>query len=318
MTGCTTPPNGRKRSRSVRPSGIHSCSWVSLASSLPGAERVYGTWPAWLAVALFVIEPNFAAHVPIPALDVLGVEGIVIGCFLAWRYFERPTTARLIAMGFGLAFALLLKHTALMLPPVILALAGLHWVVRPWMDRQDWAVWKGTIRGRLRALALLGVIVPVAIWAFTLFDCSPPLNRSAVERQTKGSDGGPVSRGKALRVALERKLHLDAPWPAGCYLLAFRLGMGHAMSGHRSYLNGERYDKGRWSYFPVVASYKVPIGIGVVFLVSFFTIWRTPPRWAEWGLFVPMLAWTLVRARLQGQPRFPPFSAGVCLHADAW
>ncbi|HEX3448496.1 MAG TPA: hypothetical protein VHS97_09600 [Isosphaeraceae bacterium] len=256
-------------------------------------RAVYGMWPAWLAVALFLIEPNFAAHVPIPALDVLGVEGIVIGCFLAWRYFERPTTARLIAMGFGLAFALLLKHTALMLPPVILALAGLHWVVRPWMERQDWAIWKGTIRDRLRSSALLGVIVPVAIWAFTLFDCSPPLNRSAVERQTKGSNGSPVSRGKALRVALERKLHLDAPWPAGCYLLACRLGIGHAMSGHRSYLNGDRYDKGRWSYFPVVASYKVPIGIGVVFLVSFFTIWWTPPRWAEWGLFVPILAWTL-------------------------
>ena len=253
---------------------------------------VFGTLPAWLAVALFVIEPNFAAHIPIPALDVVGVEGIVIGSFLAWRYFERPTTPRLFAMGLGLAFAMLLKHTALMLPPVILALAGLHWVVRPWMDRQEWAVWTGTIRGRLRALALLGVIVPVAIWVFTLFDCSPPLNRSAIERQTKGSNGSPVSRGKALRVGLERKLHFDSPWPAGCYLLAFRLGMGHGMSGHQSYLNGERYDKGRWSYFPVVASYKVPIGIAVVLLVSFFTIWRTPPRWAEWGLFVPMLAWS--------------------------
>jgi len=255
-------------------------------------QGVYGTWPAWLAVALFVIEPNFAAHIPIPALDVLGVEGIVIACFLAWRYFERPTTARLIAMGCGLAFALLLKHTALMLPSVIMALAGLHWVVRPWMNGQHWAAWKGTIPGRIRSVALLGVIVTVAIWALTLFDCSPPLNRSAVERQTKGSDGNTISRAKALRVALERKLHLESPWPAGCYLLPLRLGVGHGMSGHLAYLNGERYDNGRVSYFPIVASYKVPIGIGVVLLISLFAIWRTPPRWVEWGLFVPMLAWT--------------------------
>jgi hypothetical protein len=137
------------------------------------------------------------------------------------------------------------------------------------------------------------VIVPFAIWAFTLFDCSPPLNRSAIERQSVGSNASAVSRGKALRVALEKKLHLDEPWPAGCYLLAFRLGIGHAMSGHGSYLNGQRSDKGQWSYYPVVASYKVPIGIGVVILLSLVTIWQMPPRWAEWGLVVPMLAWTL-------------------------
>jgi hypothetical protein len=282
-------------------------------------QGIYGTWPAWLAVALLVVEPNFAAHVPIPALDVLGVEGIVIGCFLAWRYFERPTTARLIAMGFGLAFALLLKHTAVILPPVILVLAGLHWVVRPWMDRQDWAVWKRAISGRLRALALLGIIVPVAIWAFTLFDCSPPLNRSAIERQSVGNDGGAVSRGKGLRVVLERRLHLDAPWPAGCYLLSFRLGMGHAMSGHGSYLNGQRSDKGQWSYYPVVGSYKVPIGIGVVLLLSVLTIRQTPPRWAEWGLFVPMLAWTLLSLSSKinlGFRHFLPAYAFMLMHAS--
>jgi hypothetical protein len=264
-----------------------------LAVVFTWCRTIFGSWPAWLAVSLFLVEPNFAAHIPIPALDVLGVEGIVIGCFLAWRYFERPTTARLLAMALGLAFALLLKHTALMLPPVIAALAALYWIVRPLLERQDLAVWTSEIRGRLGALALLGVIVPLAMWAFTLFDCSPPLNRSAVERQTKGFSGAAISRGKALRVALERKLHLDAPWPAGCYLLAFRLGMGHAISGHRSYLNGERSDKGRWDYYPVVASYKVPIGIGVVLLIALFTIWRTPPHWAEWGLFMPMLSWSL-------------------------
>jgi hypothetical protein len=240
-----------------------------------------------------VVEPNFAAHVPIAALDVLAVEGIVIGAFLAWRYFERPTTARLIAMGFGLAFALMLKHTAVVLPLVILALAGLHCVIRPWLGRQDWSVWQSAILGHMRALMLLGVIVPIAIWTFTLFDCSPPMNRSAVERQSIGINGDPVGRGKALRVALEQKLHLDAPWPAGCYLRAFRLGMGHGLSGHLSYLNGERSNRGWWSYFPVVASYKVPIGIGMVLIGSMLTLARTPPRWAEWGLIVPMLAWTL-------------------------
>ena len=105
-------------------------------------RRVYGARPAWFAVALFVVDPNFAAHIPIAALDVLGVEGIVVGALLAWRYFEQPTTARLIAMAIGLSFALMLKHTAVVLPVVIVALAGIHWVIRPWLGRQPWAAWK--------------------------------------------------------------------------------------------------------------------------------------------------------------------------------
>jgi Dolichyl-phosphate-mannose-protein mannosyltransferase len=256
-------------------------------------RRIYGPWPAWFAAALFVVEPNFAAHIPIAALDVIGVEGIVVAALLAWRYFERPTTGRLLGMGLGAAFALMLKHTAVVLPVVIVVFAGLHWVLRPWLSRQRWVDWKLALPGRVRSLAILAAIAPVGIWPLSLFDCSPPLNRSAVERQSIGEGGGPVGQGKALRVALERSLHLDAPWPAGCYLRAFRSGMAHGVTGHLSYLNGQRREQGWWSYFPIVASYKVPIGIGLVMLISLFTIRQVPPRWAEWGLFVPMLAWTL-------------------------
>ena len=257
-------------------------------------RRVHGARPAWFAAALFVVDPNFAAHIPIAALDVLGVEGIVIGALLAWQYFERPTTPRLIAMGFGVAFALLLKHTAVVLPLVIVAFAGLHWVIRPWLEPTALGCLEVCLlQPECAANTLLGVIAPLAIWPLSLFVCIPPLNRSAVQRQSIGRDGAPVGRGKALRVALERSLRLDAPWPAGCYLRAFRSGMGHGLTGHLSYLNGERREQGWWSYFPIVASYKVPIGIGMILLLSFLTLWRTPPRWAEWGLFVPMLAWTL-------------------------
>lgn len=256
-------------------------------------RRIYGVPAAYVSIGLFLIDPNFAAHVPLAALDVVGVEGIVIGTLLVWRYFERPTLLRLVAMGFGLALALMLKHTAIVLPLVIAIAAGVHWVLWPWLARQPWIVWKVLFFHRARSLALLGVIVPSAIWSLSLFDCSAPLSHDAVARQSLGADGGPVSRGKAMRVAVERSLHLDGPWPAGCYLRAFRLGIGHGMSGHQSYLNGERRETGWWSYFPIVASYKVPIGIGLVLLLAVLSLVNVPPRWAECELFIPMLAWTL-------------------------
>jgi hypothetical protein len=261
------------------------CAWC---------RRIYGWRSAALAVGLFVIDPNFAGHVPVAALDVLGVESIVIAALLAWRYFERPTTARLWGMGFGIAMALLVKHTALAVPVLVLALAALHWIVKPMLDRQESAAWRQALFGGIRRLALLAAIVPFLIWALTLFDCSPPMNRAAVARQEIGTDGGSVSRGKAIRVALERRLRLESPWPAGCYLHAFRLGLAHGTSGHQGYLNGEWSDQGWPSYFPILASYKIPVGIGVVLLLALVSLGNVRPRWVEWGLAVPFLVCALL------------------------
>jgi hypothetical protein len=254
---------------------------------------VYNERSAWLAVALFLVEPNFAAHIPIAALDVLGVEGIVVAAWLCWRYFDRPSPGRLIAMGFGIAFALMVKHTAVVLPLVVLAIAGLRVVIPQRSAMWDRPIRKDLALDRVRSLALLGVIVPISIWTLSLFDWSPPMNRDAVERQGLLVNGKPASSKEKLRVAVERTLHLDAPWPAGCYLRAFRSGMGHGMAGHLGYLNGVRSDRGFWKYYPIIACYKVPLGVGLILLLSILSLRLTPPRWAEWGLFIPMLAWTL-------------------------
>ena len=94
----------------------------------------------------------------------------------------------------------MLKHTAVVASPgdpgaggPALGASGPGWTGRIGLSGRV------TFPERTACLALLGVIVAVAIWALTLFDCSPPMNRSAVERQTIGSDTGGVSPGKSLR-----------------------------------------------------------------------------------------------------------------------
>ena len=78
-------------------------AWKALLF-LPGAavlfiwcRRLYGVHAAWLALAAVLADPSIAAHTAILALDVLGAEAILLACYLAWRYFESPTTGRLVA-----------------------------------------------------------------------------------------------------------------------------------------------------------------------------------------------------------------------------
>jgi hypothetical protein len=266
-------------------------------------RRLYGLQAAWLATAMLAIDPNFAAHIPLVTLDVVGVTGIVIACFLAWRYFERPTGARLVAMGVATGVAMMIKHLAVVLPPFIVVLATFWWVVKPWRDGTSWADWRSALPGRLRATFLAALLVVATIWSLTLFElCSPKSRLEPEPPPIDTADHQKVLAPKYKEMArkLQDALNFRSPWPAGIYLRAFRSGFSHGLYGHRGYLFGEVKTTGWWYYFPVVASYKVPIGIGVVLLLGLLSLGRTPPRWEELGLAVPLLVWAvfLLRARV--------------------
>jgi hypothetical protein len=237
-------------------------------------RRIYGLRSAWLALALLLVEPTFAAHIPLAALDALGVAGVLIACFLCWRYFERPSGGRMAAAAIGTAGALLLKHTAIILPAVAFGYAILWWVVRPRLEGEGWRAWRLAVPSRARQVALGLVIGCVALWALTLFDMSPP------DLPPDWPSSGALTR------------LLDRPLPGGLYLGSIFRANWHAKAGHPSYLFGERSMSGWWYYFPVVMTYKVPIGVGILLLLGILSVARVRPRFAEWGLFLPMLLWT--------------------------
>jgi hypothetical protein len=229
-------------------------------------RRLYGLRSAWLVCVILALEPNFAGHVPLCTLDVLAVEGIVISCFLAWRYFERPGPGRLAAAAVALAFALLVKHTAILLPGVVLIYALLHWVVRPQLRGQSWTELRSRLPRHLKGLVVGGLLVVVAMWMFLFFD----VRHVRVE-----------STGGLLR------------WPLPCatYIETCLSAGKHVAEGHGAYLLGMRSTSGWWYYFPVVATYKVPLAVAFLLLLTLLSLRPFRPRWEEWGLLVPLLAW---------------------------
>jgi hypothetical protein len=248
-------------------------------------RRLYGLRAAWLACGLLALEPNFAGHLCVAALDVVAVTGITLGCFLAWRYFECPTGGRLVALGVATGVVLMLKHTAVILPGVIVVLAALWWGVKPWREGTPWAEWRRLLPGRLGAGALGALIVVASIVLLSSLERCPPRPRVLA--------AAAAAAPPTLRSQWEEALHLDAPWPGGVYLRAFRTGLAHGQTGHPAYLFGERRQTGWWYYFPAVATYKVPIGVGVLLALALFSLgWRSA-RWAEWGIALPLVAWSL-------------------------
>jgi hypothetical protein len=244
-------------------------------------RALYGLGSGWLALILILFEPTITGHIVPAALDVLAVEAIFFACYFAWRYFERPSRPRLFIAGVATAAALLTKHTAVLLPPVIIAY-GIAWRIlhRP----------AGTPRGKLwrgltNELLAGALIVMVSLWPLSLFDFSPPSRHGPLIRTQyteKFSFGADV-----VNASLER------PWPAGIYFGSIRAAQEYAKDGHHAYLLGQRSDRGWWWYYPVVAMYKVPLPIAALFILALVSLRRRRPQWHELALFIPAIAYIL-------------------------
>jgi hypothetical protein len=241
-------------------------------------RQLYGPAAGWLALALILVDPNIAAHAPLPVLDLLSAGGIVIACFVSWRYFQQPGGHRLIAAAVAVATALMLKHTALILPGVVIAMAIAHRFMRGKRgDPGDTSIAPAV---GIKQLALGALLVFLAIWALTLFDFSPPLRSSTfLPRWYESSDW----RARLLR----------PPLPAGSYIGSVAATLQHTDTGHPGYLWGQVRSHGWWYYFPIVATYKVPIATGLLIVLALASfLWRRP-RFDEAGLLIPLLAWTI-------------------------
>jgi hypothetical protein len=233
-------------------------------------RRAYGTPAGVLAAGLLLFDPNLAAHIPLAAIDALGVVAALVGSFLVWRAFETPTWGRSFAAAIGMAACILVKHTTIVLPLIAVLYAPLFGWVHPSRTRRI-----GTWPRRIAAGFGFGAVVLLSLWTLLLFDVSTP-DRPAEWQQAP--------------TALSRLI--DRPLPGGIYVSALVRAGWHAEQGHLSYLLVELSRSGWWYYFPVVLAYKMPLGVALLLVLALLSLRRVRPGFEEWGLLIPLVVWT--------------------------
>jgi hypothetical protein len=263
VTGCHVPDDGHVlygQRLSVETLLLLVAIWKSIlflplvGLAFEFLRRAYGIRSAWAGAALLSFEPNFAAFIPSAGLDVLAAEGVLFAVWLAWRYFERPTAVRLVTMCVAISFAMLLKHTAVVAPIIIVAAA----IVGALSKRLP------LTREMIAHAAIAPIIVILAMWPLLLFDISRPK----------------APKDPAVLTPTERRV-MDHRLPGGAYVGSIIMARAHVDRGHPAFLLGQRSLHGWWYYFPVVATYKVPIGVGILVLASIASLALARPRWDE-------------------------------------
>ena len=252
-----------------------------LAAAFLWARRLYGPAAGWLAWGMLLFEPTVGAMTPLATLDAPALSLTLAAAYLIWRYAERPTWRRMLAAAAVSAAALATKHTAVMLPFYALAACGLTWLPRRELAAVTWA-------GRLAAA---GALTLALIWPMTLFDVSAPAQSRTAKTVNLADPSRPWWQARPAGGTGRFQM---TPMPAGSYVGSLLEGRGHDLTGHRSYLFGEVRETGWWYYFPVLATYKIPLGYAAVMLLGVASLaWRRP-TWPEAVLWSAAAAWTLL------------------------
>jgi hypothetical protein len=218
-------------------------------------RQLFGEAAGWIALFLFVFDPNFIAHA-IPALDLPLAFTVTLAMFALWHYLKRPAVLTLILTGLTLGLALATKYLSIMLLPAM----ALALLLYPAADTARithqckaslWDALRITryslLIKRLLAFALMLLIAWFVLWAAYLFQF------------------GPIN-GAGL------------PVPAPQYFESF-IGMFLKSSeGRANYLLGEVSTTGWWYYFVAAFLLKTPLPTIIVIV---FALVRWPWR-REW------------------------------------
>jgi hypothetical protein len=235
-------------------------------------REMFGSGPAFMALTLFVFDPNILAHGAVLGTD-MGLSCFMFAAIYAfYRYVKAPSVPRLVITGLATGLALASKHTGILVFPMLLLLA----ISELARDRNSPVATGNRVLGSLTSLIAISAIAITVLWAFYGFryaarpgglQLNPPLAEYV----------------KPLRPHEKQLVSAAASW----HLLpeSYLYGLADVRitaDFYSSYLFGKIYAHGVWFYFPSAFLIKSTLAFLILFGIAVYAIaTRKLTRWRE-------------------------------------
>jgi tetratricopeptide (TPR) repeat protein len=213
------------------------------------AKELYGDRAGLFALFLYSFEPNIIAHSRLATNDLVFTLLTFATIYQFWRYCNAPSVRHLVFTGLLLALALLSKFSALMLFPMLFALALLAPGSNALLKAPFVSFSKGGGIPRALCAALL-TLLSVSVVAVSLVF-----------------------------------LFYRGQW--GLFMQGINNALGHYQEGRSAFLLGNYSTTGWWYYFPIAFLLKTPVPLLIYALVAFL-FWSLGKGKAGYFLLVPV------------------------------
>ena len=258
-------------------------------------REMFGRAAGLFALALLAFEPNLLAHGPFVTTDTAVSVMFVALVWTAYRFALQPTPRRVLLLGLAAGLALAAKHSGLVLVVALVPLFAGELLLRAYQRRRGAAREDSSSlkddAGRLFGGLIAAIVIAVVIlWGFYGFRYAARPAGLALSPDL-AHYASPLRPIEARGIVLLGRLHLlPESWLYG--LADVRL-VANAMP---TYLMGQVYAHGVWTYFPLVMLIKLTLGTLALLLLAVFAAargWLRGPR-ELWFVLFPAAFYFLV------------------------
>jgi hypothetical protein len=230
------------------------------------SRRLYGDVAGLASCALYAICPNILSHASLVGTDA-GVAVFLLLAALLWqRFCANPNWKTNVLASLAIAAAILCKFTALLIAPVVIAIAI-------WGIARERKRWRAIASGLLVAALVVWLCINLMYGYWRTFE---PLGSLDLQSST-------------LR-AVQQKLPSWTPVPLPrLFVLGFDAQKYEAELLPPAYLLGEQYRGARWNYYPIALLCKLPVGTIALALVALLLFLRGGIRADEWPLVIVLV-----------------------------
>ena len=251
-------------------------------------REMFGTGAAFVALILLTFDPNLLAHGALITTDVGLACFMSLSVYMFYRFVKSPSALRLIAAGAAVGLVLAVKHTGLLVLPILFLLLVGEIVRHAFGTKRENVGRRGLkLLGSLVIITLIGFLI---LWSFYRFQyearpdglqLNPPL--AEYVQGLKPYEAWPISTAARLRLLPESYLYglVDVKLTANYYT---------------SYVLGKVYPHGVWFYFPVAFLVKSTVGVLALFALSLVVIFTRRLKHGREILFlvIPVIFYLVV------------------------
>lgn len=244
------------------------------------ARGWFGDLAAAVAVLLFTFEPNLLSHGSLVTTDMAVTTFMFISVWAAIEFTRRPSWPRMLGVSLALGLALASKHSAVLLPVILLVTMLVARIVPG--DRSQASYWR--IAG---SWVLMCVIAVGILWASYGFRYTAlPHEQQPSYNLAASFAADHVGHSVKAQVVLFAEHHRLLPE-------AYLAGLTDILTtdSRPTYFFGRYYSAGFWYYFPIALAIKLTIGMMVLCILALCI----PTVWKRYGSIVaPLLVFPAI------------------------
>jgi Dolichyl-phosphate-mannose-protein mannosyltransferase len=240
------------------------------------AQEMFGTGAGLLALGLLVFDPTLLAHGALVTTDAAQSCFLLASIYAFYRYVQSPSAGRLMITGVAAGLALASKHSAVLVFPMLVVLAGVEVFRRESANGGSQSSLERTGGGRTlgkrgaryaAALVVIGLMSVAILWAAYGFRYAARGNGLQLNPPMEAQLAKVPSATQASVLGEFARFHLLPE--------SYVYGFAHVLfsaDDFNSYLFGKPYPHAVWFYFPVAMLVKSSLTFLILLAISVWVI----------------------------------------------